>query len=55
MEKQVNKIICNSCMGNGYLRINTSSYDEVLQCPKCNSQGESNILQKDIDDVKGVN
>ena len=50
MEKQVNKIICNSCMGNGYLRINTSSYDEVLQCPKYNSQGEI-IPKENIDDA----
>ena len=54
MEKQVNKIICNSCMGNGYLKINTSSYEEVIQCPKCNSQGEIDS-SKDVVQMKGVN
>ena len=54
MEKQVNKIICNSCMGNGYLKINTSSYEEVVQCPKCNSQGEVDP-SKDVEQMKGVN
>jgi hypothetical protein len=42
MEKQVNKIICNHCMGNGYLRINTSSQGEVDP-------------SKDIEQMKGVN
>jgi hypothetical protein len=37
-------------MGNGYLRINTSSYDEVLHCPKCNSPGEI-IPKENIDDA----
>jgi DnaJ-class molecular chaperone len=54
MEKQVNKIICNSCMGNGYLKINTSSYEEVIQCPKCNSQGEVDPF-KDVEQMKSVN
>jgi len=54
MENQVNKIICDSCMGNGYLKINTSSYEEVIQCPKCNSQGEV-YPSKDIEQMKGVN
>ena len=40
MEKQKIKVICDHCKGNGYLRINTSSYTEVHQCPTCNSQGE---------------
>lgn len=39
MEKKV-KIICDHCKGNGFLRINSSSYTEVHQCPTCNSQGE---------------
>jgi DnaJ-class molecular chaperone len=51
MEKQVNKIICDNCMGNGYIRINTSSYDEVVQCQKCNSQGEITSIEN-IDDVR---
>jgi DnaJ-class molecular chaperone len=39
MEKKV-KIICDHCKGNGFLRINASSFTEVHQCPTCNSQGE---------------
>jgi DnaJ-class molecular chaperone len=54
MEKQVNKIICDSCMGNGYLKINTSSYEEVIQCSKCNSQGEVDP-SKDVEQMKSVN
>jgi DnaJ-class molecular chaperone len=50
MERQVDKIICDHCMGNGYIRVNTSSYDEVIQCQKCNSQGEVPSSEK-IDDA----
>lgn len=50
MERHVHKIICDNCMGNGYIRINTSSYNEVVQCQKCKSQGEI-ISQEKTDDV----
>jgi DnaJ-class molecular chaperone len=40
MEKQLNKIICEDCKGNGFIYINVPSYNEVKQCKTCNSQGE---------------
>ncbi|MDB2405194.1 hypothetical protein N9W19_00660 [bacterium] len=43
MEKLKTKIICDHCKGNGYLRINSSSYTEVHQCPTCKSQGEIEV------------
>ena len=43
MEKLKTKIICDHCKGNGYLRINISSYTEVHQCPTCKSQGEIEV------------
>jgi DnaJ-class molecular chaperone len=54
MERPVHKIICDNCKGNGYIRISTSSYTEVVQCKKCNSQGEINS-SKDVEQTKGVN
>ena len=37
-------------MGNGYIRINTYSYNEFVHCQKCKSQGEI-ISQEKTDDV----
>ena len=58
MEKQKIKVICDHCKGNGYLRINTSSYTEVHQCPTCNSQGEveADLLDDDttLEDLKNL-
>ena len=58
MEKLKTKIICDHCKGNGYLRINTSSYTEVHQCPTCNSQGEveADLLDDDttLEDLKNL-
>ena len=35
------KIICDKCKGNGYLRLRGYDLEEaILQCDKCNSQGE---------------
>ena len=53
MEKQKIKVICDHCQGNGYLRINTSSYTEVHQCPTCNSQGEvvAEIYEQLLNDI----
>ena len=51
MEKKV-KIICDHCKGNGFLRINASSFTEVYQCPTCNSQGEveAELMEQLIND-----
>ena len=58
MEKQKIKVICDHCQGNGDLRINTSSYTEVHQCPTCNSQGEveADLLDDDttLEDLKNL-
>ena len=52
MEKKV-KIICDHCKGNGFLRINASSFTEVHQCPTCNSQGEivAEIYEQLLNDI----
>jgi hypothetical protein len=39
-------------LGNGFLRINASSFTEVHQCPTCNSQGEveAELMEQLIND-----
>ena len=43
MANRTHKAICNHCNGNGYLKVSTSSYSEVHQCPTCKSEGEIEI------------
>ena len=50
MEKKV-KIICDHCKGNGFLRINASSFTEVHQCPTCKSQGEVKITEPSLEEL----
>jgi len=41
------KKICDQCMGNGYRRIwkDTSETKKItIQCTKCNSQGEIDVI-----------
>ena len=44
MDKETKKVICPRCKGNGYFKIKESverAVDKVVQCPMCNSQGET--------------
>ncbi len=54
MERPVHKIICDNCMGNGYIRISTSSYNEVVQCQKCKSEGEIISKEEKTDDAGAI-
>ena len=54
MENRTHKIICESCKGNGFIYINVSSYDEVKQCKKCNSQGETIITEPSIEEMDAI-
>ena len=54
MENRTHKIICESCKGNGFIYINVSSYDEVKQCKKCNSQGETVITEPSIEEMDAI-
>ena len=52
------KIICPHCDGNGFTRIKESHPDihkqQVKQCEKCNSEGEVDITQEVLSDLKNM-
>ncbi len=51
------KEICDDCQGNGYRRIweDTSETTKItLQCVKCNSQGELDVITPEEFRDKGV-
>ena len=52
MANQTHKAICNHCNGNGYLKVSTSSYSEVHQCPTCKSEGEIEIKEPSSEDLE---
>ena len=35
------KIICDKCKGNGYIRLEVKNEKKVFQCWICNSEGET--------------
>jgi DnaJ-class molecular chaperone len=54
MENRTHKIICEDCMGNGYIRIDVSSYNEVRQCSTCHSEGEIVIQEPSIEEMNSI-
>ena len=42
------KIICDKCHGNGYVKIEVKAEKKVFQCWICNSEGE--IYEKNINE-----
>jgi len=52
------KIICPHCNGNGFIRDEKSHPDirkqESIQCKKCNSQGEVDITEDVLWDLKNM-
>jgi len=52
MASRTHKAICNHCNGNGYLKVNTSSYSEVHQCPTCKSEGEIEIKEPSLEQLE---
>ena len=57
--KQVKKFICNTCHGNGYIRVATgdTSLDfrdnsQVHQCWDCESEGELTIEEPSLEDLE---
>ena len=42
------KIICDKCRGNGYIRLEVKNEKKVFQCWICNSEGE--IYEKNINE-----
>ena len=52
---RVKKIICPTCKGNGFVKVSSFDYDEMIhQCWDCDSEGEfyetTNNLIGDFDD-----
>ena len=57
--KQVRKFICDTCHGNGYIRVATgdTSLDfrdnsQVHQCWDCESEGELTIEEPSLEDLE---
>ena len=57
--KQVKKFICDTCHGNGYIRVATgdTSLDfrdnsQVHQCWDCESEGELTIEEPSLEDLE---
>lgn len=52
------KIICPHCDGNGFTRDKESHPDvrkqKVIQCKNCNSQGEVDITEDVLNDLKNM-
>jgi DnaJ-class molecular chaperone len=44
------KEICSLCNGNGYITIPVKENDEVKQCWLCESKGEKEYSQAQVDD-----
>ena len=37
---ELNKVICPSCTGNGYIRASWEGDEIIMQCETCSSQGD---------------
>jgi hypothetical protein len=44
------KEICSLCKGNGYITIEVKGKDEIKQCWLCESSGENEYSQAEVDD-----
>ena len=44
------KEICSLCKGNGYITIMVKEKDEIKQCWLCESKGEKEYSQVEVDD-----
>ena len=45
------KETCNLCKGNGYITIVVEGNDEIKQCWLCESKGEKEYSQAEVDDL----
>ena len=45
------KEICSLCKGNGYITIEVEGKDEIKQCWLCESKGEKEYSQTEVDDL----
>ena len=44
------KEICSLCQGNGYIPVVAEGKDEIKQCWLCESKGEKEYSQAEVDD-----
>ena len=44
------KEICSLCTGNGYITVAVKGQDEIKQCWLCESKGEKEYSQAEVDD-----
>ena len=45
------KEICSLCKGNGYITVMVKGQDEIKQCWLCESKGEKEYSQAEVDDL----
>ena len=45
------KEICSLCKGNGYITIMVEGQDAIKQCWLCESKGEKEYSQAEVDDL----
>ena len=46
---RVMKIICPTCKGNGFVKVTSLEYDEMIhQCWDCDSEGEFYVYESEI-------
>ena len=45
------KEICSLCKGNGYITVVVKGQDETKQCWLCESKGEKEYSQAEVDDL----
>ena len=45
------KEICSLCKGNGYITVVVKGQDEIKQCWLCESKGEKEYSQAEVDDL----
>ena len=45
------KEICSLCKGNGYITVMVKGQDETKQCWLCESKGEKEYSQAEVDDL----
>lgn len=48
------KAICPHCHGNGFIKISVPSYNEVVQCKTCNSEGEIDVEEPTKEELEAA-
>lgn len=54
MVKRIHKTICDSCNGNGYIRmfLEEGREEAIFDCETCNNQGEIEIKEPSMEELE---